>query len=88
MNDGGPAFPKPYSVYNTGNTVYEHQAQKGMTLRQWYAGMAMKGLLSNVEFLKSVNVVAKREDKSTQDLFIDMCHTYAQNMIDHEEEQK
>jgi len=35
--DGGPAFP----------VVFGDSAYSGMTLRQWYAGMAMQGYLSS-----------------------------------------
>jgi hypothetical protein len=33
--DGGPAFP------NTGNTAWELKPSGGMTLRDWFAGMAL-----------------------------------------------
>ena len=41
--DGGPAFPRSkHSEIEEGETIgYSH----GMTLRQWYAGMAMSGPL-------------------------------------------
>ena len=42
MNDGGPAFPLPCS---SGSGV---RYCDGMTLRQWYAGMALQGLLSSI----------------------------------------
>ena len=35
--DGGPAFPIPESDHSQGQT--------GMTLRQWYAGQALPGLI-------------------------------------------
>lgn len=38
-NDGGPAFPRPYSmVLGTGHQFWE---QDGMTLRDWFAGQAL-----------------------------------------------
>ena len=43
-NDGGPAFPHDPS------TMYECDANKvhqGMSLHQWYAGMAMQGILAS-----------------------------------------
>jgi hypothetical protein len=43
MKDGGQAFP------HGGNTVAAHP-QTGMTLRDWLAGHAMRGLLSNSNF--------------------------------------
>lgn len=43
--DGGPAFPIPNAeMAIAGQTVKETQ---GMTLRQWYAGLAMQGLLAS-----------------------------------------
>lgn len=39
-NDGGRAFPMGY--HRDGNSA-DHQ---GMTLREWYAGLAMQGLLA------------------------------------------
>ena len=40
-NDGGPAFPQVIPTVGN-NTI-------GMTIRQWYAGMAMAALLPNEE---------------------------------------
>ena len=41
--DGGPAFPFEYNIRNEDDRI----AHTGMSLRQWYAGMAMQGLLAN-----------------------------------------
>lgn len=38
IDDGGPAFAMPPTEY--------HEGQGGMTLRQYYAGLAMQGMLS------------------------------------------
>lgn len=38
QNDGGPAFPTV-----AGQTVYSH----GMTLRDWFAGQVLAGLMVN-----------------------------------------
>lgn len=45
INDGGPAFPSPPShhsngFYSTGN---------GMTLRDYFAAVALQGLLSSIQ---------------------------------------
>ena len=37
-NDGGPAFP-----ITAGNAVYGH----GMTMRDWFAGQALAGIMAN-----------------------------------------
>lgn len=39
IDDGGPAFPY---WFEKGNTLYQ-----GMTLRDWFAGMALQGLIVN-----------------------------------------
>jgi hypothetical protein len=41
VNDGGPAFPMGY--HRDGNSA-DHG---GMTLRDWFAGHALTGLMSN-----------------------------------------
>ena len=41
MKDGGPAFPAQHFDLADG----EH----GMTLRDWYAGMAMQGLFAGLD---------------------------------------
>lgn len=44
MKDGGPAFPHPHG--QIGNTYI--MPEDGMTLRQWYAGMALIGLIDHL----------------------------------------
>lgn len=50
-NDGGPAFPRPVSEDITSGTQLDGNCtvpeQNGMSLRQWYAGMAMMGIYAN-----------------------------------------
>lgn len=41
INDGGPAFPLPCS------NLF-HNTADGMTLRDWFAGQAIMGLLARV----------------------------------------
>lgn len=61
-NDGGPAFPCDFEV----GRVVEHddqldtnvarqllEARSGMSLRDWFAGQALAGILSNVEALRA-----------------------------------
>ena len=45
-NDSGPAFPVPMIPCDREGGYTEVRYQ-GMTLRQWYAGQALCGLLSN-----------------------------------------
>ena len=45
MNDGGPAFPEQVVVDGDGmfRTVSEFGIASGMSLLDWFAGMAMQG---------------------------------------------
>lgn len=46
MNDGGPAFPRPAADVSTCPNMYSlHNVpeQQGMSLRDWFAGMALSG---------------------------------------------
>ena len=52
-NDGGSAFPRPGSVYKTamlqpGEEV--SRAYVGMSLLDWFAGMAMRSLVSRNDY--------------------------------------
>lgn len=44
-DDGGPAFPLPEWSYPHG--VSGIKIQEGMSLRDWFAGMAMQGMLAH-----------------------------------------
>jgi hypothetical protein len=46
MNDGGPAFPRPHSQRNPFETW---NGQRGLSLRDWFAGQALVGLVRLVE---------------------------------------
>ncbi len=50
VDDGGPAFPVP-SVGTGDPRDGMTQGSNGMTLRQYYAGEALKGYLSNPDVL-------------------------------------
>jgi hypothetical protein len=44
------AFPEEITQLNGGTGKYEHVGQShGMTLREWYAGMALQGMLAHGE---------------------------------------
>ena len=46
-NNGGAAFPRPVGGFGDGYTVYRNDAAPGMSLRDWFAGMVVQGLLAN-----------------------------------------
>lgn len=42
-DDGGPAFPRIEAITNTGAA----RSTKGMSLRDWFAGMALAGITAS-----------------------------------------
>lgn len=50
MKDGGPAFPNT-EVYHPHDGSGMWQGADGMSLRDWFAGMALQGYSSNQEHL-------------------------------------
>lgn len=49
-SDGRPAFPKSVSKIEN-HTGYEYSDnQDGMSLRDWFAGKAMQGIMSNSNY--------------------------------------
>lgn len=47
INTGGPAFPMVHGTANGDGTYSENQVTGGMSLRDWFAGKAMQGLLAS-----------------------------------------
>lgn len=43
--NGGPAFPSDERFYGSDGTVIQKIEHRGMSLRDWFAGMALQGLL-------------------------------------------
>ena len=53
IDDGGPAFPTEQSVFP--------QGMQGMSLRKWFAGQALAGLVGHSEHrLMSAHALAQR----------------------------
>ena len=50
INDGCPAFPVPEENYISNGTY----SNPGMTLRDWFAGQALNGMLSPAPFRENV----------------------------------
>ncbi len=72
INDGGPAFPMSYD----NSLAYTYPSHKGMTLRDWFAGQALAGLLSQSHYwpphkaadeaIEHANALIERLDKEVQ----------------------
>ena len=54
-NDGGPAFPRPASQHSG--------PQEGMSLRDWFAGQALAGLLACPKVLGDFDRLSKESYK-------------------------
>lgn len=46
INDGGPAFPRTYSTDYLSNSCAMIETSGGMSLRDWFAGQALAGFVS------------------------------------------
>lgn len=57
INDGGPAFP-------VGTEIYQGAGLSGMTLRDWFAGQALAGYLSNRVSMTAA--IAESREKNIQ----------------------
>jgi hypothetical protein len=44
------AFPRPKQVLGSGEDYHEIPASEGLTKREWFAGMALQGLLSATQY--------------------------------------
>lgn len=51
--DGGPAFPPPHPYQNV-NGDWFYPEQPGMSLRDWFAGQALAGIMANPERWKQI----------------------------------
>ncbi len=69
INDGGTAFPSDWRDFQpcTGEQVVREQ-YPGMSLRDWFAGMALQGLLANSFYAEqnhnNANVTAQSASKA------------------------
>lgn len=65
-DDGGPAFPRPASEYTSG--------ERGMSLRDWFAGQALAGLCADgAADLDVSRVPSPQEGGSTETSYGDIA---------------
>lgn len=61
-DDGGPAFPHSSQPLDMqGNPIMENHSEWGMSIRDWFAGQALKGILANEGLTKHLLEFAKNE---------------------------
>lgn len=44
--NGGPAFPSEERIYGADGTVLQKVEYRGMTLRDWFAGQVLAGMMA------------------------------------------
>lgn len=71
IKDGGPAFPVSSDDFRD----LENHPCKGMSLRDWFAGMALQGLCSN-------EVITRPRPQTKEFIeFAKVCYDYADGML-------
>lgn len=79
MNDktGGPAFPGIKQFLGDNTELFS-----GMTLRDYFAGQAMQGLIANKLLIKTVMNQSRRDGQTTDELIAECCYDTADAMIE------
>ena len=80
-NDGGPAFPVPVSFKPIPGTV---GAGPGMSLRDYFAGQALAGILANSSDIMlqcNKGEALDRGDDTTQETYSRQPYEYADAML-------
>lgn len=69
-NDGGPAFPAAAHVDPRQPSTLLCGASQGMSLRDWFAGQALIGLLANANLNGGLWAIAARDAYNAADAMI------------------
>jgi|WetSurMetagenome_2_1015567.scaffolds.fasta_scaffold159204_2 hypothetical protein len=78
-DDGGPAFPMPSGMEPRVNTTTHFN--EGMSLRDWFAGMAMQSLLINPDYADEIDDAAAEEGVDIHDLASHLAFDLADAML-------
>ena len=65
-NDGGPAFPVSPEIYNGTGLC-------GMSLRDWFAGQSLSGIISNQKILDFISSKDQPMDNAIAQLAVEMA---------------
>jgi len=57
INDGGPAFPVILSSENARDERISPIVSEGLTIRDWFAGMALQGFTANEQTCSEISNV-------------------------------
>ncbi len=79
-NDGGPAFPGEQG--HTPDGKWNQTWEPGMSLRDWFAGQALKGLLSNPMMTHTtIDWLARFTETRPSTVIRRMAYDYGEDMI-------
>lgn len=78
INDGGPAFPQaPHKfLYNSPDEARIYAIPTGMSLRDWFAGMALQGMLASHSVKDS-----GEDDVLNFSVISELAYRYAHSML-------
>lgn len=77
--DGGAAFPRPHQIIDANDPLFKF-GDKGMSLRQHYAGLAMQGFCAN-PWLSKVLTDAGFSPEMVRNAFSERAFTQADSML-------
>jgi hypothetical protein len=78
MNDGGPAFPVPNYVNVDGDTFESEPS--GMSLRDWFAGQALAGMLAGPD-MKNNLLLGNPDGRELEAWMAEQSYEYADAML-------
>ena len=79
--DGGPAFPFMANSESYRDRGFRLGSNVGRSLRDWFAGMALQGLLSHPHFMETIERVAKATDTERTRILASGAWAYADAML-------
>jgi hypothetical protein len=77
--NGGPAFPRPGYTDATGDWPVSVRHEAGMTLRDYFAGQALIGIMGDME--RALSEVKATRQASMPDFFAGAAYRYADAML-------
>lgn len=77
-DDGGPAFPEAIAIGPAGDV---HPGFGGMSLRDWFAGHALAGLLSDATTIEKYTNASVKDGVDPEPFFASSAYEMADAMI-------
>ncbi len=78
--DGGAAFPGvPIPTYENAISI---STQSGMSLRDWFAGMALQGLCANSDFQTGAQTIAEKDGTKARLIIAQSALELADSMLE------